>query len=182
MTKNRIFSFFCTTLVLSSVCQITAFAKSPVSPGPQAVANTTDSASPAPESVASSTAPAAANTNKVGGPAKHSSLAKKFLGVMTGVIVGTPVCMVRKPMDEDKYAVADLTGNSTKAKAVVPTAIFWAPFSAVGGILEAPFCAVNNSLVNYDKPFSKEQFSLVKPGAAIKKEEQQPDPRPGDVR
>jgi hypothetical protein len=115
---------------------------------------------------------------------KHSSIATKFLGVITGIVVGTPICMVRKPVDEDKYAVADLTGNSNKGRAVAPTATLWAPFAAVQGILEAPFWAVNNSLVNYNKPFSKDQFSLVKADVSVKKEEEKEklDPIPYNVR
>lgn len=92
--------------------------------------------------------------------------------------------MVRKSMDEDKYAVADLAGNSHNGRAVVPTAALWAPFAAVQGILEAPFWAVNNSLVNYNKPFSKNQFSLVNPDVSVKKEEEKEklDPIPYNVR
>ncbi len=122
------------------------------------------------------------NMSTTATPAQHSSFAKKIIGVVTGVVVGAPVCAVRKPLDEDKYAIADLTGNSKKGRAVIPTAVLWAPFACVEGILEAPFFAINNSLVNYDKPFSKEQFSLVKPAASIKEEEKLPTPRPGDVR
>ena len=152
MTKNGIYFVFAASLILSSISQ----------------------------SIASSDDPA--NTGKAKASSRHSSFAKKFLGVVTGVIVGTPVCMVRKPLDEDKYAVADLTGNSDKGRAVVPTTVLWAPFSVVGGILEAPFCAFNNSLVNYDKPFSKEQFSLINPSASTMKEEEQPVPHPHDDR
>jgi hypothetical protein len=32
------------------------------------------------------------------------------------------------------------------------------------------FLAVNNGVLNYDKPFSEEQFRLVEPGGWIKEE------------
>ena len=174
MTKNRFISVAATGLFFSSFSLCSAASNDPAKVATPSADSFTSSIN------ASSSAPL--NTNKGGPSSKHSSLAKKFLGVMTGVVVGTPVCMVRKPMDEDKYAVSDLTGNSTKGRAVVPTAVLWAPFSAVQGVLEAPFVALNNSLVNYDKPFSKEQFSLVNPSTSIKKEEQLPEPTPHDVR
>jgi hypothetical protein len=140
------------------------------------------------QSVADSTNPVSgdaskpATTGRTIATTKHSCFATKFLGVVTGIIVGTPICMVRKPLDEDKYAVADLTGTSNKGRAVAPTAVLWAPFAGVQGILEAPFWAVNNSLVNYDKPFSKDQFSLVKPVVSIKKENEQLVPIPSSAR
>ena len=120
----------------------------------------------------------AANTSQATAPAKHSSLAKKFLGVVAGAIVGTPVCMFKRPIVDDKYAVSDLTGNSDKPRAVVPAAALWAPFAGVAGVLEAPFFAANNSLVYWQKPFSKEQFSLVKNGTSNQTEEKPPAPKP----
>lgn len=90
----------------------------------------------------------------------HHNFAHCTLGIVTGIVIGIPVCAVRKPIDEDKNAVGSLAGSSKKNKVVVPSAIFWTPFAAVAGVLEAPFYALNNSLVNADKPFSKEQLSL----------------------
>jgi hypothetical protein len=175
MIKNRIFSTAAAGILLSS------FSHCSTASNEAAASLATESAASSTSSI-NATASAPSNTSSAIVSSKHSSLAKKFLGVMTGVVVGTPVCMVRKPMDEDKYAISDLTGHSKKGRAVVPTAVLWAPFSAVQGVLEAPFFAFNNSLVNYDKPFSKEQFSLVNPAASIKKEEQLPKPAPHDVR
>ena len=76
------------------------------------------------------------------------------------MIIGTPVCAVRKPIDEEKYGIDSLSGGNKRGKVVVPSAIFWAPFSTAAGVLEAPFWALNNSLVNLNEPFSKEQMSL----------------------
>jgi hypothetical protein len=172
MIKSRIFSLLLAGFVWLSISQRNAYSNDTVSSTASSAANSSDGST---EPINASSADSASDS-KTANSSKHSGLAKDFFGVLTGVVVGTPVCMVRKPMDEDKYAVSDLTGNSKKGRAV------WAPFSAVQGVLEAPFYALNNSLVNYDKPFSKEQFSLVKPGASIKKEEKLPVPAPHDVR
>jgi hypothetical protein len=86
---------------------------------------------------------------------------KKVLAVAVGAIVGVPVCAVRKPIDEEKYEMKSLGCDKHKALFVIPAAGLWIPFAVTEGILEAPFFAVNNSLVNYNKPFSREQFSLV---------------------
>jgi hypothetical protein len=88
------------------------------------------------------------------------SLPVRALGVFSGIVVGTAVSAVRKPIDEDKFAVNDLRGENRQGRVTIPAAVLWAPFAAVTGILEAPFFALHNSLVNYHKPFSKEQFSL----------------------
>ena len=85
---------------------------------------------------------------------------KKLLGIIAGVVVGTPVSAVRKSIDEEKHGISDMCGYNNKARAVIPAAVFLAPFMLVTGVLEAPFYALNNSLVNHAKPFSKEQFSL----------------------
>jgi len=159
MNKNGIMSLFAAALVASSISQAKATS---IDPG-------------------SATA-ISANTGQSAPPAKHSSFVKKLLGVVTGTIVGTPVCMFRKPIEEDKSATNDLTGDSDKGRAVVPTLALWAPFAGVAGVLEAPFCAFNNSLVNYKKPFSKEQFSLANTGTSTNKEEETPVPHTTDAR
>ena len=164
MSKSRIFSLIAAVLVSSVVNQCIANENLPADPtqsittsnnpsGATSASNATDAGSA--KGTASSSDPS--NTGKSRLSSKHSNFAKKFLGVVTGLVVGTPVCAIRKPIDEDKYAIADLTGNSKKARAVVPTAVLWAPFAGVAGL-------------------------LVNPGASIKKEEELPVPRPGDVR
>jgi hypothetical protein len=93
-------------------------------------------------------------------PSGHLPKVKVIFGAITGLIVGTPVCMVRQTINEDKLATKDMTGANQEKKNVVTASTCWAPFSAVQAVLEAPFYALNNTLVNYDKPFSKEQLSL----------------------
>ncbi len=86
----------------------------------------------------------------------------KVLAAATGAVLGTPVNAVRKPLDEEKYGITQMAGEKPKPRLAIPCGVFWAPFSAVSGILEAPFYAVNNSIDHFDKPFSKGQFSLGK--------------------
>lgn len=103
------------------------------------------------------------NSSSAGKGKSSSALASfplRLIGVAAGFAIGTPICGIRKPIDEEKYGVDDMTGGSDKKRTVIPAKIFWAPFAVVSGALEAPFFAFNNALVNYDKPFSKEQFSL----------------------
>jgi hypothetical protein len=178
MRSSKIFSLALVGLFLSFFSQCRAASSDPVAPAGKPAASLTAS----PTSSTNAISRHASNGGNTIASSKHSSFGKKLFGVISGIAVGTPVCMVRKPMDEDKYAVADLTGNSTKGRAVLPTAVIWAPFSVVQGVLEAPFFAFNNSIVNYDKPFSKEQFSLVNKASSVKTEEQLPEPAPHDVR
>ena len=93
-----------------------------------------------------------------------ASLPKKALGLVVGAIVGTPVCVVRKTIDEEKYGINGMIGTSDKKSAQVAAGIFWAPFALFTGTVESPVYATIHSL-NADEPFSKEQFSLgdVKP-------------------
>jgi len=108
-------------------------------------------------------------------PKRRASVSKSILGAITGLIVGTPVCAVRGTIDEDKFAVTDMTGGNKEKKNIVAAAVFWAPFSAAAAVLESPFWALNNSLVHYDKPFSKQQFSLQQRTGSYEKELQTED-------
>jgi len=67
---------------------------------------------------------------------------------------------VRQPIHEEKYGIFSTAGAKAPPKKSVPAAVFYAPFALVSGLIEAPFYAFNNSVVNYDRPFSKEQFSI----------------------
>ncbi|MBX9724477.1 MAG: hypothetical protein K2X81_23910 [Candidatus Obscuribacterales bacterium] len=101
---------------------------------------------------------------KASGSSKQSSnwtsFPKKTIGFCIGSIVGIPVCCVRKPIDEEKYGVGQMTHDSDDARVKIPAKIFYFPMAAASGILEAPFSSVKNSWQNRDEPFSKAQFSL----------------------
>jgi hypothetical protein len=109
-----------------------------------------------------SPAPAAKATAKQSSASpKSSSLPKRAIGVIVGIFVGIPVCAVRQPIHEEKYGIFSLAGAKAPPKKSVPYALLYAPFAVVSGLIEAPFYAFNNSCVNYDRPFSKEQFSIT---------------------
>jgi len=117
---------------------------------------------PSANAVPPGTAAPTATTAAAAAKASAASLPKKCLGVVVGAIVGMPVCAVRQPLAEEKYAVASqMNGNNPKPRAKIPVGIFWLPFATAAGLFEAPWLAVGNSVLNYDKPFSKAQFSIV---------------------
>ena len=92
----------------------------------------------------------------------RTSFSKKLASISSGIIVGTAVNMVRKPIDEEKLAIEDLGGQKKQnPRFSKPFGVFWSPFAAAAGIIEAPFYALDNSLVHSDKSFSRKQFSLI---------------------
>ncbi len=101
---------------------------------------------------------------------RSSSLPMKVVGVVSGFVIGTPVCAVRKPIAEEKYGVNQMVNDDPKGRHLFPFAVFWAPFALITGVLEAPFSAAKISCQNYDNPFSKEQFGLID---SVKKQPQE---------
>jgi hypothetical protein len=81
-------------------------------------------------------------------------------GIATGAAVGMPVSLVRRSIWEEKQGIQGLCGDSKNKLAIISAGAFWLPFSAFLGAAEAPVMGPVNSLKNYDKPFSKDQFSL----------------------
>lgn len=89
-------------------------------------------------------------------------LPKRALGVVCGTIVGTPVNVIRRPIAEEKYGIRSMVKDTEKKRLTIPAAIFYFPFAVTVGVLESPASALKRSVLNADKPFSKEQFSLGK--------------------
>jgi len=81
--------------------------------------------------------------------------------MLIGIVVGIPICAVRQPIHEEKYGVYQTAGKKARPRKTIPYAVIYAPFALVSGLIEAPFYALNNSIVNCDKPFSKQQFSIT---------------------
>jgi len=115
-----------------------------------------------------SQAPATANPSQ-GAPASNKNTNKPFspgrlplylVGIATGACVGMPISLVRRTVWEEKQGIQGLCGDSKNKVAIVSAGAFWLPFSVFLGAAEAPVMGPVNSLRNYDKPFSKEQFSL----------------------
>jgi hypothetical protein len=124
-------------------------------------------AATAPATPVTAQPPAASSSPSSGrapAPSSSSTLSlwsKRAAGVIAGIAVGIPVCVVRQPIHEEKYGVSQTAGKKARSRKTIPYALVYAPFAVVSGLIEAPFYALNNSLVNYDKPFSKEQFSIT---------------------
>jgi hypothetical protein len=110
----------------------------------------------APKAVVSGAAPPAPAKKT---PTNKECLAKRVLGFTVGAVVGAPVCVVRKSIDEEKYGIAGMIGNTDNKSAQVSAGAFWLPFAVFTGTVEAPVYSIMNSL-KADEPFSKAQFSL----------------------
>jgi len=106
-------------------------------------------------SQAPSTSPPASTTPSVPGP--KASLPKKVVSVASAIVIGTPVCMVRRTKYEEKYAIHGQLGDtdSKVKKAIFGT--LWFPFAVVDGFAEAPFDAFANGIMY--PAFSKDQMS-----------------------
>ena len=85
---------------------------------------------------------------------------RECVGVVLGTLVGIPVCAVRKPIAEEKYGIAQMSGEHNQLRVKIPAAIFYLPIAVATGVFEAPYWAVGNSVIYSDQPFSKDQFSL----------------------
>jgi|SRR5271156_1807860 len=111
----------------------------------------------------SSNAPASAAPAPSAPAKKHyglSALPLRVCSIVTGTIVGTPVCMLRCSVWEEKYATKGMVGDTDDKFLQTAAGTFWLPLGAMTGVCEAPFSALKRSYANSDKPFSKDQFSL----------------------
>jgi hypothetical protein len=102
-------------------------------------------------------APSASSAKK---PFSLGRLPVYVAGIAAGAAVGMPISLVRRFVWEEKQGIQGLVGDSKNKAAVATAGAFWLPFSAFLGAAEAPVMGPVNSLRNYDKPFSKAQFSL----------------------
>ncbi len=89
-----------------------------------------------------------------------SSLPKKVFSVATALLVGTPVCIVRRSKYEVWYGVNGMVGDSASKGKKVLAGIFWFPFAVVTGTCEAPFDALANGLMY--PAFTHDQLSQGK--------------------
>jgi hypothetical protein len=93
-------------------------------------------------------------------PPQHVGLGKRIAGVAAGLVVGIPVSAVRQPLHEEKYGISQTAGEKARPRKSIPWAVLYSPFALVSGLIEAPFYALDNCLVNSDRPFSKAQMSI----------------------
>ena len=104
-----------------------------------------------------------ASSIKPSGLHRVLAMPKTIAGFCAGVIVGMPVCFVRKlPGEINDGAhglVSSLTDDDDHKLLLVPAAVLWLPAASLTSFASAPANAVKNAY-KADKPFSKEQFSL----------------------
>jgi hypothetical protein len=130
------------------------------------------------KSLADSTAPAspdaAATAPNGKTPAKPAKSAKggataalpaRVAGFTAGVIVGTPICIIRRTHLEIKQGEHDLIGDVDtwwkKGLFVFPGLLMAVPYGGISGGVGGCMYSVRNAWQNSkDEPFSKDSFSL----------------------
>jgi hypothetical protein len=116
------------------------------------------------------TTPAWADDSKTGNSQANTrashfvALPKALAGFCAGVVVGTPVCYLRKFPKELTGGAHGLAGsiveNEDNKLLFVPACVAWLPVALVITAVEAPAYAVKDAYTA-EKSFSKEQFSLA---------------------
>jgi len=126
------------------------------------------------KSLADNSAPAAAatdpNAKTPAKPAKSGSgasvgLPARVAGFTAGVIVGTPICIIRRTHLEIKQGEHDLIGDVDtwwkKGLFVFPGLLMAVPYGGISGGVGGCMYSVKNAWTNSkDEPFSKDTFSL----------------------
>ena len=92
------------------------------------------------------------------------SMPKTIAGVCSGIVVGTPVCFIKKlpqeTLEGGRGFVGSIIPNENNKLLLIPACAAWLPVAAVITAIESPGYALRNSWMA-EKPFSKEQFSLT---------------------
>jgi hypothetical protein len=159
MTRNKIVYGVANIILLFGTNSIV----SAETPAPQ----TTETALPA----VTTESARSANAKNQKTDARHS-LPTKIAGAAAGIIVGVPASVIRKPIDEEKYGINSMVGKTKKGRTTIPTGMLYSPFALISGTLEAPFFALNRTIVNFNKPFSKAELSLTESKVSEKSLEQ----------
>jgi hypothetical protein len=104
----------------------------------------------------------AAKGSKSGG---NVNIATRMASFTTGIVVGTPICILRRTHLEIKQGEHDLFGDEDtilkKTLFVFPGLLMAVPFGGVSGGLGGAAFAVKNAWAgSKDEPFGKTSFSL----------------------
>lgn len=67
---------------------------------------------------------------------------------------------MRKTIDEEKYGIQGMVGESGNKAMKIAAGAFWLPFSVLLGTAESPVSATWNAVKENDKPFGKSQFAI----------------------
>jgi hypothetical protein len=114
----------------------------------------------------------APQTNSTGpiSPAKKGAfrtlfgMPKTIAGVCSGIVIGTPVCFIKKlpqeTLEGGRGFVGSIIPNENNKLLLIPACAAWLPVATVMAAIESPGYALRDSWMA-EKPFSKEQFSLT---------------------
>lgn len=83
----------------------------------------------------------------------------KIAAFGAGVVVGTPIAIVRTSAKNTKKSTKDLGGEGNAVKTGL-AAIVGLPLGVFTGTLEGSYYGISNATMHTDKPFCKEAFSL----------------------
>lgn len=83
----------------------------------------------------------------------------KIAAFGTGVVVGTPIAIVRTSAKNSCKSTKDIGGEGNAVKTGL-AAIVGVPFGVFTGTLEGSYYGLSNATMHTDKPFCKEAFSL----------------------
>jgi hypothetical protein len=161
MTKNKII-YLLLICIATSLYPSWADENAPPLASQTQPANSTNSTSnmgePSPN--ATNTTQENSPTQVKSSPPTKSSLPKKVFSVAAALLVGTPVCIVRRTKYEEWYEVHGFVGDSDNKCKKILAAIVCFPYALICGTGEAPFDALANGLMY--PAFSKDQLSQGK--------------------
>lgn len=83
----------------------------------------------------------------------------KIAAFGAGVVVGTPIAIVRTSAKNTKQSTKDIGGEGNAVKTGL-AAIVGLPLGVFTGTLEGSYYGISNATMHTDKPFCKEAFSL----------------------
>ncbi|MBI4532605.1 MAG: hypothetical protein HY711_01555 [Candidatus Melainabacteria bacterium] len=88
-------------------------------------------------------------------------LPHRLAAFVAGVVIGTPIAIVRKSYQQTITATRDIVGESTNPLFVLPAGALSLPYAVLGGTFEGAYTGLLNAWVNSaDDPFGKDSFSL----------------------
>lgn len=88
-------------------------------------------------------------------------LPRRLAAFAAGVVIGTPIAIARKCVQQTVNATHDIVGDSTNPLFVLPAGALSLPYAVLGGTLEGVYTGAINAWVNSDDdPFGKDSFSL----------------------
>ncbi|MBX9691683.1 MAG: hypothetical protein K2Z81_04810 [Cyanobacteria bacterium] len=87
--------------------------------------------------------------------------AQRMASFTAGVVVGTPVAIVKRTYQQTRDGSTDLIGDSKNPILVATTTAFALPFAIFGGPIQGVEYSIRNSWIgSREEPFGKTAFSI----------------------